>query len=936
MGARYRWDTYMQRFFLNPAEHPEEVETLLLPDNIIHYGVAYAEFDLSVYTNLKTLIMFNNGAFCKEALNKLHLENLYLPVNLYCNQVNGLKADNVYYVGTFDPNSSYATSSNISDKLKSLDASHFYYYDWSSIYFDNYASILKEKDINFEKLPESSCKYTKESFYITEDFSLTYTKAGITYVRTSRSSAFPDYETADDFSPILYSIDNRVRSLFLDSGVKKDLISDIKYDFVDARNVHVSDLDSFNAHIMFASSNNTYVTLGGEVDELYFVYDNGYTAYEAVSVSGDISKIGKVYVPNDNKDKFTKLIEKCGDKIEYYDELPSVDFTFTDNEGEHKYKTKSVNADIDYCLKNIDILAYNGESISENDYLEDKFAKFGLAVSPELQDYKIIFDCNNLTYIEPVRSKTLSNPPTPNVDHYIFNGWYLDNNYTNEAILDSKLTNDITLYGKFTHLKYNLKFNTGGITTNPETIQADYITELPTLTKDEQIVVGWYYDNTFTNKANVGDELTESTTLYAKWGKTIDGYVFEIPQGIYTSSTIDGMRLVSKAPGGLIYKEGEDVTTSASMGYAHGSIDNKSDYSFTVVATVNGIVLRESLDVKIDNTLGNLGVIIGADGNLYCGFNCDDYDNFNEIKVILTSFIKSKMNIQNPNVTLPEVDDILTQTYEGTFDGGNIYLLASGVNLKYSSPTTTVDEDSLKRGYTACDSFVITKDYDIKEAVREIIPYILRNDGLKVENYRVDVKFYNNFISLDYYVNDSKVISHLTNYKIVDSTYSYIIGTNNYHDAVILINKTKEDINFNDLYKDALQNGFHYVNDLEPNYDVILKEVGTKSFNETIERGNGSYYNATILVEVVDEKQANIKGQEMIKMLDSDGNEIKYEPKEESIGEKVTGFFNSVKEKMEESKAFKVGMIALGSVLGLLLIFGICLLIKKIYKWLKR
>ena len=34
MGAKYSYRTYNDRFFLQPASHPEEVETLILPDTM--------------------------------------------------------------------------------------------------------------------------------------------------------------------------------------------------------------------------------------------------------------------------------------------------------------------------------------------------------------------------------------------------------------------------------------------------------------------------------------------------------------------------------------------------------------------------------------------------------------------------------------------------------------------------------------------------------------------------------------------------------------------------------------------------------------------------------------------------------------------------------------------------------------------------------------
>ena len=74
----------------------------------------------------------------------------------------------------------------------------------------------------------------------------------------------------------------------------------------------------------------------------------------------------------------------------------------------------------------------------------------------------------------------------------------------------------------------------------------------------------------------------------------------------------------------------------------------------------------------------------------------------------------------------------------------------------------------------------------------------------------------------------------------------------------------------------------------------------------------------------------------MITMKDAEGNEVVYVAPTESVSEKVEGWMNSFKEKMEESKPLKISMIAVGSVLGIILIYAAYLLIRKFTKWLKR
>lgn len=1142
MGAKLEFNSGMDRFFLKPADDPASVTTLVLPAYVNGKTVAYANFDLAGYTNLDTLIMFDSGYFCRTVLNTMHVTDLYLGCNLGINDgITGLTADNVHYVGTFD-NQYYLSGQSVATKLLALNANHYYYYDWSSIYFDDYAEDFETNyNLTFEKKLASECRFTEESFYLTPNYSVSYTEGGITYVRSCGSSGYPSYLETSEFGSKMIEVDDRIRTLKVNSSVNTSLITGMTFDYAIVINQNCNSLTGINANTFIVGSNNGYFDASITADAVYLTDEcNSYMKISTIRGTG--SNINKFYIPRDQAEKFSKISDTFPTKVELYDTLPTVDFKFTDNTGEHTYKTRTFSANIDYCLRNLDILSFYGEPVTENDYLEDKFDLYDLAVAPELQTYTVTFDTNELVEVESIKVKTLENLPSPTVSNYTFDGWYTDRALTTPVVEGTELEAAITLYGKFIHDKYTLRFNTIGVTENPESVLTDFIEELPRLFTADQKVEGWYYDNQFTQKANIGDELTQNvvvyakwidlsyevifdtnelvvvpsinvlrlpalptpvangyefngwyhdveftrparandtltndtvlyakwteiihtvtfdcrgkaevasiecgvlrdlpaptnasyifdgwfydqaytneahngdvinndTTLYAKWDElsyeitfntrgicTLDnvrmltirnlpqpnvngyrfdgwfydqaytnavqngdvltqditlyakwsiangGYYIAEPIGIYSSSNIDAKRLISKCEAGLVFLGDVDVTDQASFSYAYsGSLDNKSNYTFTLIASIDGYTLTKALQVKIDNSLGNVGIMVGVDGNIYCGFNFQDYSNFDEITRILTNFIKTKMNIANPNVQMPSVTRLSTEVYEGSFNGGAIYALSSGVNLRYSSPTKAVDESDAKLGYTACDRFVITEDFDIYEAIREIAPYILKKDGVLVEDYTVEITVSDKSVSLIYKVGENQVKMHGITYSIIESKYSYIAGFNtDYTDSVLLINKTDEDIDFNEIYKEALKKGYSYINNLEPSYDLPLNKEASEVYIDTIMRGNGSYYESNMTVHVVDRDEANAKGQEMITMKDSKGEEVVYVPVEktpETIKEKVDGWMNSLKEKMESNKALKVSMIAIGSVFGILLVYGAFLLIRKFSKWLKR
>ena len=59
-------------------------------------------------------------------------------------------------------------------------------------------------------------------------------------------------------------------------------------------------------------------------------------------------------------------------------------------------------------------------------------------------------------------------------------------------------------------------------------------------------------------------------------------------------------------------------------------------------------------------------------------------------------------------------------------------------------------------------------------------------------------------------------------------------------------------------------------------------------------------------------------------------------PVGETVSDKLNDFFDDFKVKFEENKAFKAATIALGSITGILLLWGMYSIFRKLFKWLRR
>ena len=109
----------------------------------------------------------------------------------------------------------------------------------------------------------------------------------------------------------------------------------------------------------------------------------------------------------------------------------------------------------------------------------------------------------------------------PTKEGCAFAGWYSDSKLTT-AVTSLKLTADITVYAKWTPAEYTLTFATnGGSKINDLPVSVDTTVDLRQYVpvREGYDFVGWYADRKLTTPVTVL-QLTEDTTVYAKWEET--------------------------------------------------------------------------------------------------------------------------------------------------------------------------------------------------------------------------------------------------------------------------------------------------------------------------------------------------------------------------------------------------------------------------------
>ena len=140
--------------------------------------------------------------------------------------------------------------------------------------------------------------------------------------------------------------------------------------------------------------------------------------------------------------------------------------------------------------------------------------------------YTVEFVTDGGTEIEAqtvVKDSKATKPADPEKNGYTFGGWYTDTAYSSEYDFETPVTNDITLYAKWTPDVYDVTFITdGGSDVEAQRIEHGEMAVKPEdPVKDGYNFLGWYTEDTFENYYDFTSAVTANTVLYAKWEEII-------------------------------------------------------------------------------------------------------------------------------------------------------------------------------------------------------------------------------------------------------------------------------------------------------------------------------------------------------------------------------------------------------------------------------
>jgi uncharacterized repeat protein (TIGR02543 family) len=201
-------------------------------------------------------------------------------------------------------------------------------------------------------------------------------------------------------------------------------------------------------------------------------------------------------------------------------------------------------------------------------------------------------------------------PAAPTRAGYTFDAWYSDSDLRSPYGFTAAVTEDITLYAKWTANSYTLSFDSdGGTALASQTVQAgEALSKLPAPAKDGYIFQGWFRDSDHLLIFAEGSSIIEDTTLYAKYMDSVDNAVQTTPSHSmldvspnFTIAVIDasGNLTASEVKAGMTFKD------IANPDFAGITVTQGND-RFTVASAAEGGEFVEGNTYQLTLTDDNL------------------------------------------------------------------------------------------------------------------------------------------------------------------------------------------------------------------------------------------------------------------------------------------------------------------------------------------
>lgn len=135
---------------------------------------------------------------------------------------------------------------------------------------------------------------------------------------------------------------------------------------------------------------------------------------------------------------------------------------------------------------------------------------------------------------------------TPEKEHYLFDGWYIDSEFVSKLSTEYIYTEDVVLFASYKPIMFTVTFILDDVILQTMEIQSgNSLFDFPIVSDEDKIFYGWYFETDFLNKY-LDQTILENTILY--------GYLDD-PMYVLTFLNYDNSFYTE-----IILKAGEEIT----------------------------------------------------------------------------------------------------------------------------------------------------------------------------------------------------------------------------------------------------------------------------------------------------------------------------------------------------------------------------------------
>ena len=189
------------------------------------------------------------------------------------------------------------------------------------------------------------------------------------------------------------------------------------------------------------------------------------------------------------------------------------------------------------------------------------------------QKYTVHFETNGGTAVSDFIGNEILSAVTPFKEDYTFAGWYLNSDFSGDAVsFPFTLNANITLYARW-NKNYTVSFNANG-GTEVSSIKTGVLQEIPFTEKENYEFAGWHENSSLSGeKITVPYTVKQDITLYAKW----------LPTYLVTLETDGGSEIASfRARTIESVQEPEKSGFTFIEWYLDSGLNNKADFPLTI------------------------------------------------------------------------------------------------------------------------------------------------------------------------------------------------------------------------------------------------------------------------------------------------------------------------------------------------------------------